>query len=77
MAAVGVSDKHGGSRGLFASGYQELATIYAHLDSTTTIGLSANNRANPYRTDRRTSKIVERFSDGSERVTFIFWATKA
>jgi hypothetical protein len=58
--------------------YEELATIYAHLDATTTVGLSAQAGAHPYRTDRndgkRTSKIVERFADGSQRVTFIFWA---
>ena len=58
--------------------YEELALIYGHLDSTNTVGLSAQAGAQPYRTDRRdgrrTSKIVERFSDGSERLTFIFWA---
>ena len=58
--------------------YEELALIYAHLDSTTTIGLSSKAGAKPYRTDRtdkrRTSRIVERFADGSKRITFIYWA---
>jgi hypothetical protein len=58
--------------------YEELALIYAHLDGTTTIGLSAKAGAKPYRTDRtdkrRTSRIVERFADGSKRITFIYWA---
>jgi hypothetical protein len=57
--------------------YEELATIYSHFDATTTVGLSAQVDAQPYRTDRkdgkRTSKIVEHFADGSQRVTFIFW----
>jgi hypothetical protein len=61
--------------------YEQLAAIYSHLDTTTTVGLSAQPGAQPYRTDRkdgtRTSKIVERFADGSERVTFIFWASES
>jgi hypothetical protein len=61
--------------------YEELASIYAHLDSTTTIGLSAKRGAAPYKVERkdsrRASKIVEKFADGSKRVTFIYWATKA
>jgi len=61
--------------------YEQLAAIYSHLDSSTTIGLSADEGAKPYRTDRRdqrrTSKIVEHYADGSKRITFIFWATKA
>jgi hypothetical protein len=60
--------------------YQELATIYSHFDATTSVGLSAQADAQPYRTDRtdgkRTSKVVERFADGSQRVTFIFWASE-
>jgi len=58
--------------------YDELALIYAHLDGSTTVGLSAQPGAKPYRTDRkdnrRTSKIVEHFADGSKRITFIYWA---
>ena len=60
--------------------YDELAIIYAHLDTTTTVGLSATQGAAPYkvqrRDSRRTSEIVERFADGSKRATFIYWATK-
>jgi hypothetical protein len=58
--------------------YEQLAAIYSHLDSTTTVGLSAQPGAQPYRTERRdgrrTSKIVEHFADGSKRITFIYWA---
>jgi hypothetical protein len=58
--------------------YDELALIYSHLDGSTTIGLSAKAGAKPYRIDRRdnrrTSKIVEHFADGSKRITFIYWA---
>ena len=61
--------------------YEELALIYAHLDATTTIAMSSQQSAKPYRTDRRdsrkTSTITEHFADGSVRVTFIVWATKA
>ena len=60
--------------------YDELALIYSHLDTTTTVGLSAKRGAVPYRIDRRDnsrrSEIVERFADGSARATFIFWAPK-
>jgi hypothetical protein len=60
-----------------AHDYQQLASIYAHLDSTTTVGLAGSAGARPYsveRTDRPSrSKVVERFSDGSKRITFIYW----
>jgi hypothetical protein len=58
--------------------YAELATIYSHLDTTTTVGLSASPSAKPYKITRkdgkRTSRIVETFADGSKKVTFIYWA---
>ena len=58
--------------------YAELATIYSHLDTTTTVGLSASSSAKPYKIarkdGRRTSRIVETFADGSKKVTFIYWA---
>lgn len=58
--------------------YEQLATIYAHLDSTTTIGMAAKNgaaRVRVERTDRISdSTIVEHFSNGSKRITHIFWA---
>jgi hypothetical protein len=64
--------------------YDQLATIYAHLDSTTTVGAAApNNQAHsdnaaPIAIERRdriaNSTIVEKFADGSSRVTHIIWA---
>jgi hypothetical protein len=64
--------------------YEELAIIYSHLDSTTTIGSTpatstdAARDAAPVsvsRSDRiKDSTIVERFADGSGRVTHITWA---
>jgi hypothetical protein len=61
-----------------AHDYEELAIIYSHLDSTTTIGLSASPSAKPYKTTRkdgrRASRITEHFADGSKRITFIYWA---
>ena len=58
--------------------YDQLALIYSHFDSTTTIGLSAQSGAKPYKTERkdgrRTSKIIESYADGSKKVTFIYWA---
>lgn len=56
--------------------YEQLATIYSHLDATTTIGASAgagrSRVAHVERIDRSTR--VKHFSDGSMRVTFIVWA---
>jgi hypothetical protein len=61
-----------------AHDYDELAIIYSHLDTTTTIGLSARPNAKPYKTTRkdgrRSSRVTERFADGSQRITFIYWA---
>jgi hypothetical protein len=64
--------------------YDELVTIYSHLDSTTTVGAAVpasqaqSENANPIaveRSDRISdSTIVERFADGSRRVTHIIWA---
>ncbi len=64
--------------------YQQLASIYAHLDSTSTIGLAptglAGREGNAGRVSVRrndhisSSSIVEHFSDGSARLTEIFWA---
>ena len=58
--------------------YEELALIYSHFDSSTTIGLSAQPGAAPYKVTRkdgqRTSRIVEHFADGSKKATFIYWA---
>jgi hypothetical protein len=64
--------------------YDQLASIYSHLDSTTTLGTAAkvgaagSDRASPVAVERRdsvaASTIVERFADGSRRVTRILWA---
>jgi hypothetical protein len=63
--------------------YDELAIIYKHLDSFTTVGtsspsLAAKPHATPYKTVRKDSKktstITEYFADGSRRVTGIVWA---
>jgi hypothetical protein len=67
--------------------YEQLASIYAHLDSTTTIGAAAdgslamNEDAKADRTERNdrieSSTIVESFADGSKRITRIVWAIPA
>ena len=61
-----------------AHDYEELSIIYDHLDTVTTVGLSADASAKPYKTTRkdgkRTSKITETYADGSKRFTFIVWA---
>lgn len=64
--------------------YDELITIYSHLDSTTTVGATApasqaqSENAAPIaveRSDRLSdSTIVETFADGSRRITHIIWA---
>jgi hypothetical protein len=64
--------------------YDELATIYSHLDSTTTVGATApasqaqSDNAAPIaveRSDRLSdSTIIETFADGSRRITHIIWA---
>jgi hypothetical protein len=67
-----------------AHDYDELAIIYSHLDSTTTVAAVApasqaqSENAAPIaveRSDRISdSTIVETFADGSRRVTHITWA---
>jgi hypothetical protein len=42
--------------------YQELSTIYSHLDSTTTVGANA-----------RTSKFVAHLTGGAQLVTYVTW----
>ena len=66
-----------------AHDYQQLETIYAHLDSTNTAtgaesaGLAGTDAA-PERTERTdrisSSEIVEHFHDGTKRVTHVTWA---
>jgi hypothetical protein len=63
--------------------YEQLAAIYSHVDSFTTIGsaatgLAGREGARPYKTQRtdggRSSRIVEFFADDSTRITVIDWA---
>ena len=60
--------------------FDQLVTIYAHLDSSTTIatGLAGNGSAKPVRVERNdrivNSIITEHFRDGSQRITHVFWA---
>ena len=64
--------------------YDQLAAIYAHLDSTSTVGSAAtvgaagSAHASPVAVERSdriaSSTIVESFGDGSKRVTHILWA---
>jgi len=66
--------------------YQELSTIYSHLDSSNTFaqstatspGLAGRSDAHPYRTTRHDhgnhTEVVEDFADGTSRVTDVIWA---
>jgi hypothetical protein len=62
--------------------YDQLETIYAHLDSTvgspSAVGAAGSTHASPVAVERSdriaSSTIVESFGDGSERVTHILWA---
>jgi hypothetical protein len=64
--------------------YDQLVTIYSHLDSITTVGASAptgaanSENAAPIAVERSdrisSSTITESFADGSARVTYILWA---
>jgi hypothetical protein len=60
--------------------YDQLGTIYAHLDSTTTIatGLAGSGTAKRVRVDRNDrivdSIITEHYADGTQRITHVFWA---
>lgn len=55
--------------------YEQLATIYAHLDSSTTIGsLQSAGASGIAGTRIDSSTFVKRFADGSRLITFIVWA---
>jgi hypothetical protein len=64
--------------------YDQLVTIYSHLDSFTTVGTAAptgaanSGNAAPIAVERSdrisSSTITETFADGSARVTYILWA---
>lgn len=64
--------------------YDQLVTIYSHLDSFTTVGassptgLAGSGHASPVAVERSdrlaSSMIVEHYADGSKLVTHIVWA---
>lgn len=60
--------------------YDQLASIYAHTDSTTTIatGLAGTGKAKPVQVDRSDrisdSVITEQYADGTRKITHVFWA---
>jgi hypothetical protein len=60
--------------------YDELATIYAHLDSSTTIGAAAGSPGNaPDWTPagERSNVYVSQLANGDQLVTFVIWADQA
>jgi hypothetical protein len=63
-----------------AHDYQQLETMYRHLDATSTVlgATAAENGGKPAKVKRvdrvTTSTITEYFADGSRRVTHIVWA---
>lgn len=55
--------------------YEQLAAIYSHLDSSTTIGsLQAAGASGIAGTRVDDSTFIRRFADGSRLVTFVVWA---
>jgi hypothetical protein len=54
--------------------YQELSTIYSHLDSSTTIGMPTGARLVPMGATGE-SKYVSRLGNGATRITYVRWAT--
>ena len=55
--------------------YEQLAAIYSHLDSTTTIAsLQAPGASGIAGTSVDHSTFVRRFADGSRLITFVIWA---
>jgi hypothetical protein len=55
--------------------YEQLAAIYAHLDSSTTIGsVQAHGASGAVGTRVDHSTFVKRFGDGSRLITFVIWA---
>jgi predicted Zn-dependent protease len=54
--------------------YQELSTIYSHLDSTTTVGAPTFSRLVPMGQSGE-SKYVDRLTNGLTRITYVRWAT--
>jgi hypothetical protein len=54
--------------------YQELSTIYQHLDSSTTIGAATGSQLVPIG-QMGESKYVDRLANGQTRITYVRWAT--
>jgi hypothetical protein len=54
--------------------YQELSTIYSHLDSTTTVGAPSHSRLVSLGQSGE-SKYVDRLRNGLTRITYVRWAT--
>ena len=54
--------------------YDELATIYAHLDSSTTIGAATGSQLVPTGQTGE-SKYVDRLANGLTQITYVRWAT--
>jgi hypothetical protein len=57
--------------------YEQLASIYAHVDGSTTIAASLRGAGSAPAVGTNwvdTSTIVKRFADGSRLITFIVWA---
>ena len=55
--------------------YDELATIYAHLDSTTTIGAASTSSHLVPLGQTGESKYVDRLADGTTQITYVLWAS--
>jgi hypothetical protein len=65
--------------------YDELVTIYSHLDSTTTVGQSTpllvaaredEDELPREVVERRVKSFIEDLGGGNHRVTFVFWAPR-
>jgi hypothetical protein len=55
--------------------YQELSTIYSHLDSTTTIGAAATGSHLVPVGQTGESKYVDQLANGTTRITYVRWAS--
>jgi hypothetical protein len=55
--------------------YDELSTIYAHLDSSTTIGAAASGSQLVPFGEMGESKYVDHLANGLIRITYVRWAT--
>lgn len=69
VAKHGVKSTHPNSHD-----YQELSTIYQHLDSSTTIGAATGSQLVPVG-QMGESKYVDRLANGQTRITWVRWAT--